>query len=310
MSVKISGKVWELELEPMDKLVALALAEYADHEGNNARPGNELLMAMTGLSQQTISAKITKLIQLGLLEPVSDVTGRGNRREFTVDPSQVQRRSYFAEKEQRKLQARRTFQPKESYRQGVPFEPGKGTSTAHLSAEKGTSCQEERYKLTGQKVQADSIKVQFDESAYKEHEPLEPSIEPSIEPSERDVARVPSIIGLLADAYKNIATTQRDETTLMQQAAEIEGAAATVEQVQNWLAYRHTLPTINFIAREFKTWRANQQRQAERGTVANGQQQQPRFQSAAERSTQRLAERDYDAIALAAAGNKGLVAAD
>ena len=26
MSVKISGKVWELELEPMDKLVALALA--------------------------------------------------------------------------------------------------------------------------------------------------------------------------------------------------------------------------------------------------------------------------------------------
>jgi len=33
MSVKISGKVWELDIDATEKIILLALAEYADHEG-------------------------------------------------------------------------------------------------------------------------------------------------------------------------------------------------------------------------------------------------------------------------------------
>ena len=104
MSVKISGQVWELDLDPIDKLVLLALADHADHEGNNIRPGNDLLCAKTGLSHQTISAKFKKFIEGGLLIP-TNTFGRGRNREFM------------------KLQARRTL------RNGkVQFDRTKGAS--------------------------------------------------------------------------------------------------------------------------------------------------------------------------------------
>lgn len=160
MSVKISGHVWELDLEPMDKLVLLALADHADHEGNNVRPGNELLCAKTGLSQQTISAKIKKFTDAGFLAPSAGKFGRGKKREFSIEPEAGQRHEYFIEKDRKKAQARRTFQEAETYKQSVPLEP-------------------ERYKLTDQKVQADSGKVQSDASAYKEVIVIEPSKEPS-----------------------------------------------------------------------------------------------------------------------------------
>lgn len=165
MSAKISGKVWELDLEPTEKLVLLALADHADHEGNNVRPGNDLLVAKTGLSQQTISAKIAKFVELGILEPTKDGRGRGVVREFSIEPERAERKQFFIEREERKLQAARTYKKVESYKQGVPSET-------------------KRYNLTEQKVQPDSEKVQFDAIAYKEHEPsIEPSIEPSLPPS-------------------------------------------------------------------------------------------------------------------------------
>ena len=169
MSVKISGKVWELELEPSEKLVLLALAEYADHEGNNVRPGNELLVAMTGLSQQTITAKIAKFTENGILQPSSDVTGRGHRREFSLDPARGSRRQYFIDKDSRKLQTGRTFAKTESYKQGV--------SLQKETYKQGVPSEQERYRLTEQKVQTYSGKVQIGKSAYKEENHHEPSVE-------------------------------------------------------------------------------------------------------------------------------------
>jgi len=168
MSVKISGQVWELDLDPIDKLVLLALADHADHEGNNIRPGNDLLCAKTGLSHQTISAKFKKFIEGGLLIP-TNTFGRGRNREFMISLDIAERHQYFVEKEQRKMQTRRSFTAAESCKQGAPLET-------------------ERCNLTEQKVQADSGKVQFDAIAYKE----EPS-EPSIEPSEREREQNPLV---------------------------------------------------------------------------------------------------------------------
>lgn len=176
MSAKISGKVWELELDPMDKLVLLALADHADHEGNNVRPGNDLLCAKTGLSQQTISAKITKFIEAGLLTPSTTMFGRGKKREFSIEPDAGTRHQYFIEKEERKVQGKRTFEKRERYKESVPLE--------EETYKQGVPLETERYKLAEEKVQADSEKVQADKILHdKERARVEPSIEPSIEPS-------------------------------------------------------------------------------------------------------------------------------
>ncbi len=149
MSVKISGQVWELDLDPMDKLVLLALSDHADHEGQSVKPGNALLCAKTGLSEKTIGVKIAKFLELGILEPVETTTGRGNIREFAVELSSAERHPYFIEKDRRKVERASTNQASK------------------------------RSNLTPQKVELDAVKVELDGFAYKEHEPSEPSIEPS-----------------------------------------------------------------------------------------------------------------------------------
>lgn len=156
MSVKISGQVWELELDPMDKFFLLCVADHADHDGKNIKPGNDLICAKTGLSHQTVSAKIAKFTEAGVLIPATESYGRGKPREFEMELVGIERRDYFIQKDHRKMQARRSFE------------------TA------------ERCKLTERKVQADSEKVQVDKFLHdKERARVEPS-EPSIEPSERE----------------------------------------------------------------------------------------------------------------------------
>ena len=239
MSVKISGKVWELDIDATEKIILLALAEYADHEGNNVRPGNSLLVAMTGLTQQTISTKITKFIEVGILDPDEYEGGRGALRQFTIDPSHGKRRQYFIDKEQKKLQRSRTLTKSETYKQGVASEDE--------SYNQGVPSDAERYNLTGQKVQSDSGKVQSDSCAYKEvnrHEPLE-----------REAL---SVTSLICQAYQKVITNQPTQARLQQQIVKMKGA--TVAEVQEWLALNVNLPKLNYIAEDFKIWQANRQR--------------------------------------------------
>lgn len=150
MAINISGKVWELDLDPVEKLVLLALTDHADSDGRNIRPGNALLCAKTGLSERTISAKITKFIELGILEPTTDGTGRGHVREFEAHLEGLPRQQYFVEKEQLKVARRSTFRAKQ------------------------------KVESDDIKVESDARKVESDDSALIGI--IEPSIEPSIEP--------------------------------------------------------------------------------------------------------------------------------
>lgn len=145
MSVKISGQVWELDLDPMDKFVLLALSDHADHEGQSIKPGNALLCAKTGLSEKTIGMKIARFLEMGILEPVEVSTGRGNVREFSANLEGVERHPYFIEKDKRKVERASTFQ------------------------------NSKRSNLTPIKVELDAVKVELDGITYKEHEPSEPS---------------------------------------------------------------------------------------------------------------------------------------
>ena len=48
MSVKVMGKVWDADLPPNLKLVLLAYADAAEHDGTEIWPGHERLASMTG----------------------------------------------------------------------------------------------------------------------------------------------------------------------------------------------------------------------------------------------------------------------
>jgi hypothetical protein len=90
MSGKISGGVWDCALSHNDKLVLLAYADHADHEGYNVRPSYDLIAWKTGFTRRGIIQITHKLEAMGILKRVKtggpDKLGGGNRaNEWFID---------------------------------------------------------------------------------------------------------------------------------------------------------------------------------------------------------------------------------
>lgn len=75
MSVRQMGMVWELDLPKRLKFLLLALADHADHEGENARPGVPLLAWKTGDSERTVHRGLRALEELKLIEVAEEGGG-------------------------------------------------------------------------------------------------------------------------------------------------------------------------------------------------------------------------------------------
>ena len=75
MSVKVMGRVWDADLPPNLKIVLLAYADAAEHDGTEIWPGWERIAAMTGYSRTTVARLTTELLELGVLVK----TGSGYR---------------------------------------------------------------------------------------------------------------------------------------------------------------------------------------------------------------------------------------
>jgi hypothetical protein len=67
MSAKIMGQVWDLKLSPAERMVLLAMADHADHEGNNVRPSVRLIAWKTDYSERQVQRIIKDLRKAGLL---------------------------------------------------------------------------------------------------------------------------------------------------------------------------------------------------------------------------------------------------
>jgi hypothetical protein len=84
MSVKVMGRVWDSTLPPNLRLVLLAYADAAEHDGSQSYPGWERLVEMTGYSRSTIEAITKTLRSIGVLVQVRK--GHvGQRAEFRID---------------------------------------------------------------------------------------------------------------------------------------------------------------------------------------------------------------------------------
>lgn len=67
MSVKAMGRVFDSDLRPTTRLVALAYADHASHDGRNIYPSVGLIAKKTGLSRRTVQTATRELESLGWL---------------------------------------------------------------------------------------------------------------------------------------------------------------------------------------------------------------------------------------------------
>jgi hypothetical protein len=85
MSVKVMGAVWELQLPPGHKIVMLALADHADHDGRNVHPGVDLIAWKTGYSPRQVQAILRALESQGLIERTDHIAGgRGHTTHYRI----------------------------------------------------------------------------------------------------------------------------------------------------------------------------------------------------------------------------------
>jgi len=75
MSVKISTLVWQLELPRGHRLVLLAYADHASHDGTNVFPSVALIARKTGYSERSVQRITRRLVSQGLLRPDGGQTG-------------------------------------------------------------------------------------------------------------------------------------------------------------------------------------------------------------------------------------------
>jgi hypothetical protein len=78
MSVKIMGAVWDMDLPPNEKLVLLALADHADHDGGNVFPSVPTVARKTGYSERQVQVIMRRLKDQGILVPV--IVSKGGRK--------------------------------------------------------------------------------------------------------------------------------------------------------------------------------------------------------------------------------------
>src|SRR3990167_8791449 len=67
MSVKVMSLVFEAPLPPNEKIVMLALADYADDTGGNVRPSVDRLVVKTTMSRSTVRRMLDRLEKYGYL---------------------------------------------------------------------------------------------------------------------------------------------------------------------------------------------------------------------------------------------------
>lgn len=84
MSVKVMGRVWDTDLPPNLKLVLLAFADAAEHDGTAIYPGEERLRSQTSYSRGQLYEITNKLRDLSVLVQVKK-GHPGQRAEYLID---------------------------------------------------------------------------------------------------------------------------------------------------------------------------------------------------------------------------------
>jgi hypothetical protein len=92
MSGKAIGLAFDIKgLSPTEKLVLVAYADHADHEGHNIYPSIGLVADKTGLSERSVQRATKELAKKGILIP--DGSGSKGQNKWRMDMNYEQRQS-------------------------------------------------------------------------------------------------------------------------------------------------------------------------------------------------------------------------
>lgn len=104
------GQVWDLVLTPAKQTVLLALADHADHNGENVKPGAPLVAWKTGYSERQVQRIMADLEADGLLIKVQ--TRAGLPTVYRIDLQKgVQKQPYKARKTHDKMSGVQSVTP-------------------------------------------------------------------------------------------------------------------------------------------------------------------------------------------------------
>ena len=86
MSVKVMGEVFDTDLPKPLKFLLLAMADHADHDGANVRPGVALLALKTSDSERNVRRLIGDLEATGIIKAVAYRRGgHGRATNWRID---------------------------------------------------------------------------------------------------------------------------------------------------------------------------------------------------------------------------------
>lgn len=81
MSIKIMSAVWDMDIPGTEKLILLALADFANHEGE-CWPSVRMLIKKTGFAERTVQMAVKGFVDSGIIER-SAPPGQRSRYRFT-----------------------------------------------------------------------------------------------------------------------------------------------------------------------------------------------------------------------------------
>ncbi len=186
MSAKYVGQVWDLALPQSLAWVLMAMADHADHTGDNVFPGEELLAWKTGYSVRQVRRILLKLEELGIAIPQVRAVGRGNKQRYKLDYSKAARKPDFQNRSKRPV-----IRDEKTGHQmsGFPAAENADNLTGFDEEKPDILIKENRTFLTGKPDILINITGHSNVGTYKERARVEPSEEPSIEPSVRTNVR-------------------------------------------------------------------------------------------------------------------------
>jgi hypothetical protein len=242
MSAKLMGQVWDLDLPHNQAWVLMALADHADHEGNNVYPGLDLLHYKTGYSERQIRRVLDDLEKAGIIIPISGGIGRGQKQAYRIDMTAAPVK-----------QQKRTKCPQIPEAKSGHFDKTKADKMSANNTGKADILTPE--KRTSATLKADILTTSHDKERARinRHEPSEREKEPA------QTQSADSLSDLLCTLH---GVTEKAGWQLQAKfqslAIQLDGIGATAKQVTSFWDSRQKKPSLNYFVADFATWRASQ----------------------------------------------------
>lgn len=93
MSVKIMGLVWDADLDKDTKIILLAYADHADHEGGGVYPGVPLIAWKTGYSDRQVQRITHSLVAMKIMIPTG--VSQFGTNIYRIDPRAFPKRDAY-----------------------------------------------------------------------------------------------------------------------------------------------------------------------------------------------------------------------